>query len=154
MHARPKTSTNFLSQKKSSFRETHKLWTNSSVQFCKCEFGTLFEEKTSKGRFRSKVKTWKSNKGDDTDFWAELNESYGQQERNVQHFGCRVWYKFRMFHSCAMLFPMTAAAGPPKSLRASGDVASPAQPFKMVRNCWAGISGLELWFRRTIGVLF
>lgn len=91
----------------------------------------------------------KSHQGGDTDFWAELNESYGQRERKVQHLGCRIWYKFRMLHSCAMLLPMTAAAVLPKSLGwwHSHPCSGIHWPFKVARNCLAGISGLELWFR-------
>lgn len=73
------------------------------------------------------------------------------RERNVRHFEHWIWNKFRMFYSCAILFPMTAAAGLPKALPATGDCSNHCSgvhwPFKVARNCLAGISGLELWFR-------
>lgn len=46
---------------------------------------------------------------------------------------------------------MTAAAGLPKALPATGNCSNHRSdvywPFKVARNFLAGISGLELWFR-------
>lgn len=48
---------------------------------------------------------------------------------------------------------MTAAAGLPKALPATGDCSNcrsgVLKPFKVARNCLAGISGPELWFRES-----
>lgn len=72
------------------------------------------------------------------------------RERYVQHFEHWIWYKFRTFYSCAIPFPMIAAGGLPKALPATGDCSNRCSgvhwPFKVARNCLAGISGLELWF--------
>lgn len=64
--------------------------------------------------------------------------------RNIRHLEHWIRYKFRMFYSCAILFPMTAAAGLPDCSNPSSGI---CWPFKVARNCLAGISGLELWFR-------
>jgi len=58
--------------------------------------------------------------------------------------------ELQMFCSCAVLFPMPAAAALPAALPATGDCSNRCSGihrlFKVAGNCLAGISGLERSF--------